>query len=159
MTTTLYRFFDASDQLIYVGITGVPYTRWEEHRSRASWWTAATSVRLEHFTSRRAAELAERRAIEGEGPLHNLRHAPVDKSAPDYRQKWRRVADEIRQRIRDGDAATASDGSRRLPTYAQLMEQHDAGYGTLRTVLIVLEAEGWITRRPGKDLMVREDHP
>ena len=73
--------------------------------------------------------------------------------------EWRRVAAEIRQRIRAGDVIANDDGTRRLPTYDELIEQHGTSYGTLRTVLMVLEAEGWINRRPGKDLLVREDHP
>ena len=73
--------------------------------------------------------------------------------------EWRRVAAEIRQRIRVGQIRTDAEGVRWLPTYDELQEQHATSYGTLRTVLIALEAEGWIIRRPGVGLQVREDHP
>lgn len=78
--------------------------------------------------------------------------------------QWRRVAEEIRQRIRDDDNLTVradADGTeqRWLPPYPDLQEQHRTSYGTLRTVLIRLELEGWIDRHPGVGLMVRADHP
>jgi DNA-binding GntR family transcriptional regulator len=77
--------------------------------------------------------------------------------------EWRRVAEEIRQRIReDRDLIVKpykSEQRRWLHSYPQLQTLHETSYGTLRTALISLEAEGWITRVPGVGLMVREDHP
>lgn len=73
--------------------------------------------------------------------------------------EWRRVAEEIRQRIRDDNVIVKEDGGRRLPKYDDLQVEHGTSYGTLRTVLISLEAEGWIVRRPGVEISVREDHP
>ena len=73
--------------------------------------------------------------------------------------EWRRVAEEIRQRIRQQDVIPLPGGGHRLPRYDDLIVQHRTSYGTLRTVLLVLEAEGWIVRRHGVDLLVREDHP
>lgn len=75
--------------------------------------------------------------------------------------QWLRVAEEIRQRIRDGRVveSEAIKGGYRLPRYPELMAEHHAGYGTLRTVLLVLEAEGWIIRRPGVEISTRADHP
>lgn len=74
--------------------------------------------------------------------------------------EWRRVAAEIRQRIRDGrDLRVDDQGRRWLPPYDPLQKQHGTSYGTLRQVLLVLEAERWIIRRPGVGLMVHPDHP
>jgi DNA-binding GntR family transcriptional regulator len=76
--------------------------------------------------------------------------------------EWRRVAAEIRQKIRDDDRTYLTvrpNGDLRLPTYPKLIERHATSYGTLRTALIALEAEGWIDRRPGVGLLVRDDHP
>lgn len=76
--------------------------------------------------------------------------------------EWRRVAAEIRQKIRDDDRTYLTvrpDKTRRLPTYPQLIQRHQTSYGTLRTALISLEGEGWITRRGGVGLLVRDDHP
>jgi predicted GIY-YIG superfamily endonuclease len=34
----LYRFFDQDDNLLYVGITNSPWTRFNQHRSDKSWF-------------------------------------------------------------------------------------------------------------------------
>lgn len=73
--------------------------------------------------------------------------------------EWRRVAEEIRQRIRDDRVIVKDDGTRKLPKYPHLQAEHHTSYGTVRSVLMVLEAEGWIIRRPGVEISVREDHP
>lgn len=76
-------------------------------------------------------------------------------SEPEYR----RVAAEIRDRIRQGRGLTNHQRGRKLPTLETLIKEHSTSYGTLRTVLLVLEAEGWIVRRGGVGVFVREDHP
>jgi DNA-binding GntR family transcriptional regulator len=73
--------------------------------------------------------------------------------------EWRRVAAEIRQRIRDGRTVDNGDGTRRLPRYDELLAEHHTTYGTLRSALLVLESERWIIRRPGKDLQVHPNAP
>lgn len=77
--------------------------------------------------------------------------------------EFRRVAEEIRQRIRDQRDLIVRQYRGRpvpsLPSYDELIEQHETSYGTLRTALIALESEGWINRVGGIGLLVREDHP
>lgn len=74
--TALYRFFDADDRLLYVGIAVNPPARWQGHKGEKDWWYAATRATLTWFDSRAEAEKAEAEAIETEHPLHNrlLRH-------------------------------------------------------------------------------------
>jgi GntR family transcriptional regulator len=74
---------------------------------------------------------------------------------PDYK----RIAEHLRQRIRAGEVVVAPDGSLRLPSYERLIEEYGTSYGTIRTVLMVLEAEGWIARKQGVAIFVRPDHP
>lgn len=69
--TTLYRLFDADDQLIYVGIAGNPGRRFEQHRTDKPWWGQVTTIRLEHFDHRKQAEEAELRVIITEQPPMN----------------------------------------------------------------------------------------
>jgi hypothetical protein len=61
--TTLYRFYDASGVLLYVGITCKPYLRFATHRKRTDWWELADSCQLERFPTRAAALGAETDAI------------------------------------------------------------------------------------------------
>lgn len=74
MTTTLYRFFDAGGQLLYVGIAGNPGRRFGQHAKDKTWWTQVASSSMQHFNQRVEAERAERAAIRSEGPLHNVVH-------------------------------------------------------------------------------------
>lgn len=74
MTTTLYRFFDAADQLLYVGITDSPLRRFTQHATERAWWTQAARVTLEHYPIRAEAEAAEREAIRREYPPANIAH-------------------------------------------------------------------------------------
>lgn len=71
--TSLYRFFDESERLLYVGVTSVP--RWDGgHRRDKPWWTQVHKATVEHFDERTVALTAERYAIKTEGPEHNVVH-------------------------------------------------------------------------------------
>lgn len=73
----LYRFFDAEDQLLYVGITADPGTRWKVHSKQKPGWRQVIRVSLEHFDSRVDLEAAEIEAIKTERPLWNIKYAPA----------------------------------------------------------------------------------
>lgn len=70
--TTLYRFFDADDRLLYVGITSRGPSRWSEHRANRPWWHAVVRSTMTHYPTRAAAVIAEMHAIQTEHPLHNI---------------------------------------------------------------------------------------
>ena len=69
--TCLYRFFDISGRLLYVGITMNYERRLEKHRCR-QWWPAVAATKVEWFSGREAAKSAERSAICHEEPIHNI---------------------------------------------------------------------------------------
>ncbi|MEU5097594.1 GIY-YIG nuclease family protein [Streptomyces sp. NPDC020996] len=71
--TALYRCFDADEDLLYVGITKDPAQRWEQHRNKPRWRDVAVRV-VEWYDNRAAAESAERKAIQNEGPRYNVQH-------------------------------------------------------------------------------------
>ncbi|MFE2832138.1 hypothetical protein ACFXI6_13990 [Streptomyces mirabilis] len=75
----LYRFFGASNDLLYVGITVNPATRWNHHRyfAAGTWWPAATTKSVRWFTTRQDAAQAELAAIRNESPLWNTAAAPT----------------------------------------------------------------------------------
>jgi predicted GIY-YIG superfamily endonuclease len=70
----LYRFFDASDVLLYVGITVDIGPRFKKHGSDKPWWGSVDRIEIEHFATRGDASAAERKAIKEEHPLHNVVH-------------------------------------------------------------------------------------
>lgn len=69
--------FNASGDLLYVGIAYDPVTRWTQHRSAP--WAADVAERwVEWFPNRETAAAAEREAIRTELPEHNVIDHPVN---------------------------------------------------------------------------------
>lgn len=72
--TALYRYWDADDRLLYVGISGRLSHRERDHIKASSWMDFAVRSAIERYPSRFQAEDAERRAIATESPLFNSKH-------------------------------------------------------------------------------------
>lgn len=70
--TALYRHWDASGKLLYVGISLSPLSRISKHRDRSHWFNSIACISIQWFDSREQASRAERRAIRRERPRHNL---------------------------------------------------------------------------------------
>lgn len=89
----VYRFYDAGDRLLYVGIAKTPYSRWKSHQ-RQDWWQHVARSDVQWFSSRAEAEAAETAAIQAEEPLLNIRGAGLEKwratrpSYPRDTNKW-----------------------------------------------------------------------
>jgi hypothetical protein len=72
-STTLYRIFDARDQLLYVGVSGRRYLdRLYEHEDGKPWWRKGHTIQLTHYSTRREALEAELFAIQAEHPPYNF---------------------------------------------------------------------------------------
>lgn len=71
----LYRMYDATDALLYVGITMNVEDRFADHRAMKAWWAEVVDIKLEHFPTREAVEQAERDAIRTERPRFNVVHS------------------------------------------------------------------------------------
>lgn len=68
---SLYRFFDAHGELLYVGITDHLPGRLAEHQGEKEWWRDVAYVAVEHFGSRYEARVAEQAAIDAGRPIRN----------------------------------------------------------------------------------------
>jgi hypothetical protein len=68
----LYRFYDVSGALLYVGITAKPIRRFRDHQKTKGWWPEVSRIDPENFSSRIELIYAERRAIVHEKPLYNI---------------------------------------------------------------------------------------
>lgn len=100
--TALYRHFDASGELLYVGISLNTVARTQQHAYGALWFEQIKRIEIEWHANRPAAEAAEVQAIRSELPLHNIAHADsrdVDALCPVTRPEW--ATNEVRCR---GDA-------------------------------------------------------
>jgi len=71
--TCLYRHYDLSGRLLYVGIALSPLARLRAHRSRAHWFNDIASITIERFPDGAAARKAERQAVADDKPLFNLK--------------------------------------------------------------------------------------
>lgn len=71
----LYRHFDLSGALLYVGVTNRIPNRIKEHSKHSSWWSQIARIDIEHFPDRESVLKAEREAIINEKPKHNIQHA------------------------------------------------------------------------------------
>jgi hypothetical protein len=72
IAATVYRIFDADNQLLYVGVTSRGVQRFYEHMLK-NWWTTASVITVKHFADRQSALDAEAEALRTESPLHNHR--------------------------------------------------------------------------------------
>ncbi|MFE9736135.1 GIY-YIG nuclease family protein [Streptomyces sp. NPDC005863] len=70
--TAIYRLYDATDDLLYVGISINPDARFRAHRIDKPWWLDVEAVQIDWLDSRLAAEQAETEAISTESPRYNL---------------------------------------------------------------------------------------
>lgn len=70
----LYRFFDASGDLLYIGITLNPAGRWKQHREDKPWWEEVADITIETYPDRPSVLEAERKAIITERPRYNKTH-------------------------------------------------------------------------------------
>jgi predicted GIY-YIG superfamily endonuclease len=87
-TNTLYRFYDSTGRLLYVGITSNPVARFRQHRQDKVWWSDVADIKMQHFGSRTDLEMAEKIAIRDERPLWNVMHArKVDSQSVDKAKK------------------------------------------------------------------------
>jgi predicted GIY-YIG superfamily endonuclease len=82
MANVLYRFYSATGQLLYVGITMNPPRRLKEHRKSKDWWAEVAEITIENHDSRAAVADAERTAIQTEHPRYNIVHAKNDGPPP-----------------------------------------------------------------------------
>ncbi len=79
--TAVYRFFNAADELLYVGITGDPRARWAQHAAEKAWWPDVVRHTVEWLPSREEALAAKAAAITAEAPLHNVAGTPRQREA------------------------------------------------------------------------------
>lgn len=72
----LYRLHSADGELLYIGITGNPRQRIEQHRQRSPWFgRVASAAWVKVGADIKEARAIEAAAIADERPAHNVQHA------------------------------------------------------------------------------------
>ncbi|UVM24490.1 hypothetical protein [Pseudomonas wadenswilerensis] len=80
-THKLYRAFDATGRLLYIGITMSPLTRLSQHLRTSHWSGDIARIDIECYRSQALAREAEKAAIEREAPLFNINHQLPDRTS------------------------------------------------------------------------------
>ena len=75
--TDVYRIYDISGSLLYVGSSVNAYSRIPQHKPYAQWFPFMARVRIEEYIDRPTAERVEATAIAHESPLYNVTHYPT----------------------------------------------------------------------------------
>jgi predicted GIY-YIG superfamily endonuclease len=73
-TVSLYRFYNSTGELLYIGITNRIPRRLDEHGDEKPWYLKVADVKVEHHPDRHAALAAEKSAIKTERPKYNVVH-------------------------------------------------------------------------------------
>lgn len=80
--TALYRLFDTTGRLLYVGVAHNPDQRWATHSLSKAWWPQVDKRLVEWHATRSDAERAELAAIRQEEPIHNVAGTPAARVSP-----------------------------------------------------------------------------
>lgn len=75
--TSVYRYYDRNNLLLYVGITSRGIARNFEHNATKAWWQFVDQQRVDHYSTRDAARAAERQLIRQYRPPFNVQHNPT----------------------------------------------------------------------------------
>jgi hypothetical protein len=74
--TSVYKYYDQNNLLLYVGITRRGVVRNREHNASKEWWQFVVRQDVEHYPHRLAAEERERHLIRAFRPPFNKQHNP-----------------------------------------------------------------------------------
>lgn len=157
--TALYRYFDSNGDLLYVGISVDPDTRWKSHLySRAEWPRLATSRTDEWFNTRETAEAAEIVAIKTERPRFNASHNFIEAAftpsiwmPPIVGQLKRQViAVRVRQEIESGNWPIGV----RIPSASQIAAETQVSLGTATKAVTPFIRNGILEVQGGRGVFV-----
>jgi hypothetical protein len=70
----VYRFYDHTNGLLYIGRANNPGRRLAEHLAEAPFWNDVCVMTLERYPTLEEAVAAETRQIQDEEPIHNQIH-------------------------------------------------------------------------------------
>lgn len=158
--TALYRYYDADDVLLYIGVSNRPEFRAKAHLyelRRGDWPKRAVRRVDEWYDSRLEALAAEKAAIRTEKPLYNGTHNYADvvfdpASWPKVTgsPKPPLIADLMRREILSGRWPAGA----RIPPLRVLAEPAGVTVQPVGRAVALLKAEGLLTFEAGRGLFV-----
>lgn len=160
--TALYRYFDATNELLYIGISIDPDGRLRAHRDNHEPWVPVIASRtVEWLDSRPLALKAEEEAIKAERPRYNEKHnyddAPFDPSSWAEVTAWPKVP-AIAELMRTEIAAGRWAHGQRIPSLRTLGAAVGASSRIVSQASVLLQGEGLLDFQPGRGLFVTRPH-
>ena len=132
--TAVYRVYDESGQLLYVGLTNDITTRWYDHATHKPWWKIeAHRYEARWYATRVIARAEEVKAIRTERPKYNVSEAaqPLRDVTPriagaysktEIAYRFRISRDKIRVFIKQGEFPEPVPSPRRMKLLYPLAE-------------------------------------
>jgi len=116
----LYRFYDRTGVLLYVGITVDLGVRMAAHARDKDWWTRVdrAATRVGYYDSRTAALKAERQAVQTEQPLYNDHHNTFATAPAQPEDDWWKGRDDLAIDIIDEARGILGDDQRYIEAVA-----------------------------------------
>jgi predicted GIY-YIG superfamily endonuclease len=156
--TALYRYFDANDELLYVGISIDPDGRLKAHRDNHEPWVGEATKRTDEWHDSRSLALrAEAEVIKAERPRYNVKlnydDAPFDPASwPEIADfhKVPGIAELMRTEITSGRWAPGQ----RIPSLRTLGEAAGASIRIVSKASTQLQNEGLLDLQPGHGVFV-----
>lgn len=137
--TALYRTFDASGVLLYIGISKNFGTRWKQHARVQPWWPDIQRQTVEWYPDWDVAHAAEVAAIRTENPRFNVMHAVHTEKVRARRGPARRP------KPKPAPVSARDVEIKRILIEAQAdyAETRDTAYGRRRRAVTRARSEGW----------------
>lgn len=158
--TALYRLYDQSGRLLYVGISKDPDQRWKEHKQLSPWNREVSRGEVEWFTSRSAASVAEVAAIKSERPAHNGRDnfetAQLGDNWPSLAAIKRGKADALAELIRQEIRSARWRPGQKTPSREAMAAAVGVSLSTAELATVTLVREGVLVHRGGSGLFVSQ---
>jgi predicted GIY-YIG superfamily endonuclease len=122
--TAVYRFYDAAGELLYVGITSNPKSRWRAHACDKPWWHEVARKQVTWFETRTEASIAELHAIETESPRYDRSNTKNKIADADRRAQDQAYVAKALQMIREDIEAGVFPPATVLPTEKHLASRY-----------------------------------
>ncbi|WP_282084044.1 GntR family transcriptional regulator [Streptomyces tendae] len=159
--TALYRYYDATDTLLYIGISNDPDFRAKAHlyESRPGSWPKQATHRIDEWHDSRALALAaEEEAIRTERPRYNGKHNYDDASFTP--EAWPAISktpkvDTMAALMRDEITSGRWRASQRIPSLRTLGAAAGVSQRIVSKASVILQGEGLLDLKAGHGLFVR----
>lgn len=156
--TALYRLYDASGQLLYIGISANLEERWKVHAMTKSWWPSVARKEVTWIPSWEQALEEEERAIREEGPRYNGTHnyplAPFTPTDWPKIEVQRGKTEALVQLIKREIRAKRWLPGQKIPTCRELADATGISRTAANFAIRALQEEEFLLYLPGFGLFV-----